>query len=645
MNNLNSKIYTVEDFELSFDVPVNTEFNTYGLNWRIPVNHYENKMFPGYEQMSRSEQIVCRLCNDPFLFHSYILEYTNYAHQGEWLNEIASNEFIQLLAPTDFGKSTAVSVSYPLWKYFKNCNIRVGIISGAEDQTEASMREIEEHLERNSKFKEVFKLRWGHDPIPDKKKVWKITEKLCYRTRPVGARDATFFGLGLFGSSWGKRIDLLILDDFISPKDFITRNEERIRNIQKQLEEVLITRLGSDGELKSIGTFHEAYDTYNFVINKYWDSFKLLKYRALTRKGEDYRIDISKYKKRESDAKKRGEEYSIPDFMKDGVGASDKGFWYDKLTEDGFYSLCPERWTVTQLQKRAKRMSTTAFCKKYQLALGLSSDRDIDPMWVDRCIQLGKSFIINPDGTNNIPFKFAYKIGGVDLSSGTKRGKFTAIIIIGFTEDGMRIPLWLYQDKIPFPTQKREIARKWAQFNVNYMIVESNAYQVSMTQDLKVDNHIFQELGLPTQSLPIRAAFTSSNKNDDVIGIPAIAGLLELGSMIIPSGNQFTRELFAPFVNELKTYPGVTTDTVMATWFAECFARTKLGYKSKFYLGANPTKRITEPEAPIVKEEVPFIKQAIKDALNENQNQKFNYKRNKAGSRIYKSFSIFGRAI
>jgi len=645
MQKNNNKIYTVADFELSFDVPMNVEYEDYGINWRIPNHKYNEETVPGWDRLSKEEQITYRLLQDPFLFHVHVLGYNNYAHQGEWLNEIANSKFIQLLAPTDFGKSTAVSVSYPLWKYFKNCNRRIGIISGSEDQTEASIREIETHLEGNGKFSEIFELRWGHGPVPNKKKVWNKNAKLCYRTRPVGGRDETFFGLGLFGSSWGKRIDELILDDFISPKDFNTRNEEKIKSIEVQLEEVLLTRLGSTGEVKSIGTFHAGYDTYNYVIENFWSTFKLLKYRAITKIGEDYRIDISTLKREEDASKKRNEEYIMPDFLNDGVGASKSGFWYDKLNDTEFYSLCPDRWTVEQLKERAKIMSTTAFCKKYQLSLGLSTDQDINPMWVDRCKELGNNYIINPDGSNNIPLKFVYTLGGVDVSSGNKRSKYTVIIIIGFTEDGMRVPLWLYQKKIPYPIQKKEIARKWAQFNTNYMIVESNAYQVSMVQDLKTDKQIFHELGLPSQSIPIRAAFTSSNKNDDIIGIPAIAGILEMGSFIIPNGNQYTREHFAPLVMELKTYPGTTTDTVMATWFIECFARMKLGFKSKFYYGANPTKKLIEAPPKEIIEEISPIKQALREALNENKKTKFKFTRNKSSAGVYRSFSVFGRKL
>jgi len=634
--------YNALDKPLSFEVPDNVVYKDHGINWRIPERVYNSDTVPYWDEMEENERAIYKLVQDPFLFHVCILGYTNFAVQGEWLNEIASNKYIQLLAPTDFGKSTTVSVSYPLWKYFKECNRRIGIISGSEDQTEASIREIETHLETNGRFHEVFNLRWAHGPIPDKKRIWNKNNKLCYRTRPVGGRDATFFGLGLYGSSWGKRIDELILDDFISPKDFMTRNEDKINSIATQMEEVLFTRLGSDGEIKSIGTFHAAYDTYNYVIENFWKTFKLLKYRALTKKNEDYRIDISEYKERESIAKKRGVEFKVPDFLADGIGASESGYWYDKINEEKFYSLCPERWTVSQLQKRATVMSTIAFCKKYQLSLGLSSDRDINPIWVDRCMQLGDKFIINPDGTNNIPFKFIYKIQGMDLSAGTKRSKKTAIIVVGFTEDGMRIPLWLYNDKIPFPEQKKQLVRKWAMFNSDYVIVESNAYQVSLVQELKADKHIFMELGLPTQALPIRAAFTSSNKNDDIMGIPAIAGLLEHGSLIIPNGNKYTREHFAPLVLELKTYPGITTDTVMATWFIEHYARMNLGYKSKIYLGANPTMKMQEFETVKPPEEIPFIKTLMEQKFHEHTKSHYRFNRGSASKRVRQTFPVFG---
>ena len=84
-------------FELSFDIPDRVDYNSYGLSWRIPEFTYNEKTVPGWKQMSRSERIIYRLIKDPFLWHHYILGYSSYAHQGEWLHEFTNSKNIQLL--------------------------------------------------------------------------------------------------------------------------------------------------------------------------------------------------------------------------------------------------------------------------------------------------------------------------------------------------------------------------------------------------------------------------------------------------------------------------------------------------------------------------------------------------------------------
>jgi reverse gyrase len=255
-----------------------------------------------WKHMSQTERLICKLTGDPFLFHVAIMGYDPLPLQGEWLHSYARDERCMIMAPVGHGKSITTDVSFPLWMYFRDCNVRNGLVSATDELVKGSMSEIEHHLIENEVFKAVFDARWGHVPYPDRvagvQPRWSLLEKVCYRTRPIGVKDCTFFGVGLFGSMFGLRFDVIIMDDVIDPKLYMTRNIDITEKVRRQVEANIFTRLtlGSETErqIKMIGTFEDDADYYHYVIDEYWQTWQIWLYRAIRRKGQSHRINITK---------------------------------------------------------------------------------------------------------------------------------------------------------------------------------------------------------------------------------------------------------------------------------------------------------------------------------------------------------------
>ena len=320
---MNRPSYVELDQPLGVDIDINALDGVDYDNWDLPQIDYE-RVIPGWNEMSHTEKIVCKTVEDPFFFHVAIMGYDRYEMQGEWMYMYAKHRDTLVLAPVSFGKSMCTSVSYPTWRYHQNCNKRMALISATEDLTEGNMGEINQHLVSNPKFKAVFTARWGHGPVPDKERnvynKWSSLQKLCYRTKPIGVRDMTFLGIGLFGAMFGRRFDEIVMDDPFDPVMFYKMNPDVLEKIIKQMEANLFTRTEADGAVKVIGTFEAAYDTYHYMIENYWPTWQIYKYRAINKKGQPHRIDITAQMREIQRRKDSGEEYEDIDLtIQDGL--------------------------------------------------------------------------------------------------------------------------------------------------------------------------------------------------------------------------------------------------------------------------------------------------------------------------------------
>lgn len=271
--------------------------------WDIPVIDYAKKV-KNWKKLSPTEKQICRLTSDPYLFYHTVLGYKPVPFHGELLWSCARNDMLVDFAPVGHGKTTAVGIGYPLWCYLCDCNVRIAILSSTEDLTKDKMREIEKHLIENEAFVEVFYKRWGHVPRPDRitgiQQEWSLLSKVCYRTKQIGVKDATFVGTGIFGDIFGRRFDIIILDDILNPVWYQTKNTEITEKVINTCEGNIFNRFELSGEterqVKMIGTFESDIDYYHYVIDNYWRTWKIYLYRSINRIGSPHRRDLSQEK-------------------------------------------------------------------------------------------------------------------------------------------------------------------------------------------------------------------------------------------------------------------------------------------------------------------------------------------------------------
>lgn len=249
----------------------------------------------------------------------------------------------------------------------------------------------------------------------------------------------------------------------------------------------------------------------------------------------------------------------------------------DMVTPETHYMLCPELASMKNVKLQIGHMSMAVFVKKYQLAMREGEMVQFSRKDIAWARELGAKIFIQPNMTNNITQSVKSVAISVDIATIGKQSKYSVALVMAYTMDDLRIPIWMERGQWTWPKFKQMIIDLWWQFKADYVIVESNAMQVHLISDLKVETQLFTKYGAGKNTMKIVSSFTGNNKHDPDTGVPSLSGVLDSKLIAIPSGNDFARNMFKPLITELKKYPGMTTDTVMAWWMNELFMRKKLG--------------------------------------------------------------------
>jgi hypothetical protein len=152
------------------------------------------------------EKAIRRAREDSAAFIRYVFDYEATAMHECWHDFMNNHRFGQMLAARGSGKSEQVTVGRVLWEIGKNPNLRVKIVTEADDRAQDLIVRISTTILENEKFKEVFP-----NCVPASLGTW-TKSKITVR-RSVAHTDATVEGSGVLTSSTGGRADLIIFDD------------------------------------------------------------------------------------------------------------------------------------------------------------------------------------------------------------------------------------------------------------------------------------------------------------------------------------------------------------------------------------------------------------------------------------------------
>lgn len=475
---------------------------------------------------------------------SRLLGFKNNWHQTEWYNTLSDkkNQKIAILAPREHSKSTCHSVVYPLWEVLKNKSIRIIVVSSTASQAEAFLRQTTSIIERNKKLR-----MWFGDLKPRQPEKWTAREIIVDRadsdSDKIEEKDPTISSVGAGGAILSKRADIIVVDDALNKEN--TRTPEQRKKFKEWFNDVLLPVLVSDGKLIWVSTaFHIKDFSQELLENPLYDFKKT--YKAIINEADNQDLwDNYKHLLLNNGKKKANEFYKE---NKKPMLLGSKVLW-------------PQLRDYKNLYDKRIEVGTRSFNLMYQNDPRNDEDALFKEEWIDNCsddgLRLHSSFTQSQD-----IYSIKVRTQGVDLAIKEDPGADeTVIFTMGKTSYNKFFLMNVTFGHWSPSTQRKNIAQAGNDFSPNLILVESNAYQASLSKDM-------QEM----TSLPIRGFQTTAEKYDEALGINGLAVGIENGQWILPSdpSDPRTKQIFDKLKEAMLDYrPSEhTPDILIAMWLA-----------------------------------------------------------------------------
>lgn len=226
------------------------------------------------------------------------------------------------------------------------------------------------------------------------------------------------------------------------------------------------------------------------------------------------------------------------------------------------------KWDGERLKKKENEVGSREFARGWRQRALSDEEALFREEYVRKCIDPTLS-MIHMDQTP-IRDKIAKSHNcymGVDLAiaktsaTAKAKGDYFVITTVVCPPDGSfkRIANIYRNRGLSFNDQINTIIRYGNYFKPKLLLVENNAYQEALVQELS-----------RVSDLPVQAFTTHAvNKTDMSDGLPRLALDFEKSKIQIPMKDEYSREMSNVLINELISYPiAVHDDTIMSLWFA-----------------------------------------------------------------------------
>ena len=174
--------------------------------------------------------------------------------------------------PRRSGKSSLMAVAYPLWRLLHNRDMRIMIISASESLAKQWLREIENNLETNERYRSL-----AGDLVPSARTTtWTDKEKIV-SGRSNKATHVSLLAMGFDGRPRGRRADLIIFDDVVNEQNSATEYQrEKVKDKFYKAFLPVLDRNARDpisGQTIVVGTPYTLGDLYDDLAAKWSDPF------------------------------------------------------------------------------------------------------------------------------------------------------------------------------------------------------------------------------------------------------------------------------------------------------------------------------------------------------------------------------------
>lgn len=212
-------------------------------------------------------------------------------YNGEKKDEVLSDQFdpnknkLLLLMPRGTFKTSIVTIGFPLQYILNDPDARILLDSETYSKAKLFLAEVKGHLEKNPKYRAIFKHIHGKYPDDEKKNTsvrWTdAMVDLSCRTKAL--KEPSISCSGIDRSINGMHFDLIIEDDLHSEKN--VTNKEQIQQVIDHRK--LANSLLDPGMPKiTIGTRWDFQDAYSHTLTNQRNSYNILVRKAVEDDGE-----------------------------------------------------------------------------------------------------------------------------------------------------------------------------------------------------------------------------------------------------------------------------------------------------------------------------------------------------------------------
>ena len=465
-----------------------------------------------------------------------------------------ANNRILINIPPNHAKSITITVDYVTWQVARNPNFRVLIVSQTQQLAADFLYAIKQRL-THPMYENLQNAYAAGVGFNSKSASWQAT-RITFgdELRESSEKDPNIEAVGIGGQIYGKRADMIIVDDAVTLK-----NANEFERQIKWLTQDVRSRLNPTGKLIIIGTRVAAVDLYRELRNpdRYPGGLVPWKYLAMPALLET-----------DEDPDKWVTLWPASDAPFDGQLESD-------LNEDGLYP----RWNGRNLYNERQAMDASTWALVYQQQ-DISDDAIFDPACVRGSIDgMRKAGRLVPGHPGH-----PRDVNGFSFICGLDPAMVGDTAAVCYAVDRVTHKRWIVDAiKItrPTPAAIRQLIFDWTSlYSPSEWIVEKNAFQSFLTQDEGI------RANLASRGVLLREHHTGNNKWDSGFGVASMSTLFgtkqhdgkhHRDNLIhLPSDQT---ENIKALIEQLITWSPTTkgkTDMVMALWFCEIRAREML---------------------------------------------------------------------
>ena len=465
-----------------------------------------------------------------------------------------ANNRILLNIPPNHAKSMTVTIDYVTWQVCQNPNFRVLIVSQTQQLAADFLYAIKQRL-THPNYEALQQAYAAGVGFNSKTASWQATRvTFGDELRESSEKDPNIEAVGIGGQIYGKRADMIIVDDAVTLKN-ANEFEKQIRWLTQDVR----SRLNPTGKLIIIGTRVSAIDLYKELRSEDRYPGGLVPWTYLA---------MPALLTTDENPDKWETLWPASDAPFDGQTETD-------LDEDGLYP----RWNGRNLYNERQAMDASTWALVYQQQ-DISDDAIYDPVCVrgsiDGMRKAGRLVPGHPGHPRDVN-GFSY-ICGLDPAM---VGDTAAICYAVDRATHKRYIVDAIKITRPTPAAIRQLIFDWTSlYSPSEWIVEKNAFQSFLTQDEGI------RANLASRGVLLREHHTGNNKWDSGFGVASMSTLFGTKQFdgkhhrdnLIHLPSDQTENIKA-LIEQLITWSPTTkgkTDMVMALWFCEIRAREML---------------------------------------------------------------------